>query len=51
MAKWKIEYKGFVYVEADTPEEAKDAYLNEEHSYREEIPEEVYEVDEFEIET
>ena len=50
MAKFKVEFHGFVYVEADTKEESMDKFSNEDYIYREENATEVYEVDDFEIE-
>ena len=50
MAKFKVEFTGFVYVEADTKEEAIDKWEDGDYIYKEENPEEAYEVDEFEIE-
>lgn len=49
MAKYKVNYSGFAYVEADTPEEAEDIY---EHFsvYEETQIDSVEEVDEFIVE-
>lgn len=50
MAKFKVEFSGFVYVEAESKDEAMDKWSNEDFVYREENPEVAYEVDEFEVE-
>lgn len=50
MAKWRIDYKGFAFIEADTLEEAKEMFENGESSYEEQEDDEPVEVDDFEIE-
>ena len=35
MSKWKVEFKGFAYVEADTKEEAEEMFDNGETCYEE----------------
>ena len=51
MAKYKGSYSGFVYVEADTAEEAKEKVLEElEEIYLEKQVDAVIEVDEFVVE-
>ena len=51
MAKYKVSYSGFVYVEADTAEEAKEKVLEElEEIYSEKQVDAVIEVDEFVVE-
>ena len=50
MAKWKIEFRGFGYVEADTMEEAREMFENGETIYEETEQDEPVEVDEFEVE-
>lgn len=51
MAKYKVSYSGFVYVEADTAEEAKEKVLEElEEIYSEKQVNAVIEVDEFDVE-
>lgn len=49
MAKYKVNYTGFAYVEADSPEEAEDIY---EHFsvYEEKQVGDIEEVDEFIVE-
>lgn len=51
MAKYKVSYSGFVYVEADTADEAKEKVLEEvEEIYSEKQIDSVIEVDEFVVE-
>lgn len=51
MAKYKVSYSGFVYVEADTADEAKEKVLEEvEEIYSEKQVNAVIEVDEFDVE-
>lgn len=51
MAKYKVSYSGFVYVEADTAEEAKEKVFDEvEEIYSEKQIDSVIEVDEFVVE-
>ena len=50
MAKWKIKFRGFGYVEADTMEEAREMFENGETVYEETEQDEPVEVDEFEVE-
>ena len=49
MAKYKIEFQGFVYVEADTPEEANQKYDDGDTVYEESFPSDPEEVESFEI--
>ena len=48
MAKYKVYYSGMAYVEADSVDDALDKYKSD-FIYDEQIPEEVEEVDEFEV--
>ena len=50
MAKWRIDYGGFAFIEADTPEEAKYKFDNGETIWDEVERSEPIEIDEFEIE-
>lgn len=51
MGKYKVSYSGFVYVEADTAEEAKEKVFDEvEEIYLEKQGYAVIEVDEFDVE-
>lgn len=51
MVKYKVSYSGFVYVEADTAEEAKEKVFDEvEEIYSEKQIDSVIEVDEFVVE-
>ena len=50
MAKWRIDYKGFAFIEADTLEEAEEMFKNGESFYEELENEEPVEVDDFMIE-
>lgn len=50
MAKYKVSYSGFVYVEADTSEEAEEKAFDEEEIYSEKQVDAVIEVDEFVVE-
>lgn len=51
MAKYKVSYSGFVYVEADTAEEAEEKTFDEvEEIYSEKQVNAVIEVDEFVVE-
>ena len=45
--KYKVNFSGFAYVEADNPQEAEELLLNEEFSYRETTTGIIEEVDEF----
>ena len=47
MAKYKVCYEGFAYVEADSEEEAKELFEDEEEVYREQEVTTVKEVDDF----
>lgn len=49
MAKYKVYYSGFAYVEADDEERAKDHY-DFDYDYKEEQIDNVEEVDEFSVE-
>ena len=50
MAKWRIDYKGFAFIEADTAEEAKEMFENGESYYEEQEDDYPVEVNEFVIE-
>jgi len=50
MKKWKIEFRGFSYVEAETEDEAKEMFENSETIYDETEQDSPVEVDEFIIE-
>lgn len=50
MAKWRIDFKGFAYVEADTVEDAREVFENECESYKEQEEDDPIQVDEFGIE-
>ena len=50
MAKWRINYEGFAFIEADTLEEAKDKFDNGESIWDEVEQSEPIEIGEFEIE-
>lgn len=50
MKKWKIEFRGFAYVEADTEDEAKELLENGETVYDETEQDDPVEVEEFIIE-
>ena len=50
MAKWRINYEGFAFIEADTLEEAKDKFDNDETIWDEVERSEPIEIGEFEIE-
>ena len=51
MAKYKVSYRGFVYVEADTAEEEEEKVFDEvEEIYLEKQIDTVIEVDEFVVE-
>ena len=50
MAKYKIEFSGFAYVEADSKEEAHEAWLNDECIYLETGVNDISEIEEFDIE-
>ncbi len=47
MAKYKIEYEGFMYVEADSREEAEQKYFDDDYIYVETGEYEVFEVSDF----
>lgn len=49
MAKYKVRFSGFAYVEADDKEEAQDVFQDEEEMYKETDIDSVEEVDEFTI--
>ena len=49
MAKYKIEFSGFAYVDAETEEEARDKWSDEDITYSEMEMDEVYEVDSFDV--
>lgn len=51
MAKYKVSYSGYVYVEADTAEEAEEKVFDEvEEIYSEKQVDAVIEMDEFDVE-
>lgn len=50
MKKYKVKYSGFVYVNADSADEARDMYTEDDIVYREEQADSVEEVDEFAVE-
>lgn len=50
MKKWKIEFRGYAYVEADTEDEAKEMFENGVTMYDETEQDKPVEVAEFEIE-
>lgn len=50
MAKYKVSFSGFMYVEADNPEDAKDKFFDGEEVYSENQIDSVVEVDEFVVE-
>ena len=50
MAKWKVEFKGFAYIEADTQEEAEEMFDNDE-TYYEEKEQTIKQVDVFVVES
>ena len=47
MAKYRIDYEGFMYVEADSPEEAEQKYFDGDYIYDESGDYEISEVSEF----
>lgn len=47
MAKYKVCYEGFAYVEADSEEEARELFEDEDFAYREQEVTEITEVDDF----
>lgn len=47
MAKYKVAFSGFAYVEADDEEEAKELFQNDEADYMETEIDSAEEVDEF----
>ena len=47
MAKYKVCYEGFAYVEADSEEEARELFDDEDFAYREQEVTEITEVDDF----
>ena len=49
MAKYKVYFSGFAYVEADSAEEAEDIYHDGDTDYEEHQVDEVEEVDEFAV--
>lgn len=49
MAKWKVEFNGFAYVEADTQEEANEKYDSGDTVYEESFPSDPEEIEEFEV--
>lgn len=50
MAKYKVNYSGFAYVEADSEEEAKELFESEDEIYKECEVTDVEEVDDFAVE-
>lgn len=49
MAKYRVSYSGFAFVEADNIEEAKEIFWAGDSDYTEEEVTEVEEVDEFQV--
>lgn len=49
MAKYKVTYSGFAYIEADDKEEAEEKFEDEEFVFSEYRIDEIAEVDEFAI--
>lgn len=49
MAKWKIEFHGFAYVEADSAEEADEKYNDGDVVFQEDNVSDPKEVDSFEV--
>lgn len=49
MAKYRISFSGFAYVEADSAEEAEEMYWDEDYAYEECEVEEVELVDDFTV--
>ena len=47
MAKYKVSYGGFAYVEAESEEEARELFEDEDFAYREQEITDVIEVDDF----
>lgn len=50
MAKYRVNYSGFVYVEADSQEDALEAYFDGDTIYEESGVDSVEEIDEFDVE-
>ena len=50
MAKYKVSFCGFAYIEADSADEAEDLFDNDEFAYMERSTEAIEEVDDFVIE-
>lgn len=50
MKKWRIDFSGFAYVEAETQEEAADKFGVDDVVYCETNHDAIHEVDEFEVE-
>lgn len=50
MPKYKIEFSGFAYVEAESKEEAHDAWSNDECSYTESEVDAILTIKEFDVE-
>lgn len=50
MAKYKVEYEGFMYVEAGSREEAEEKYFNGDSIYEETGSYEIFEVSDFTVE-
>ena len=49
MAKYKVEFRGFVYVEADNAEEAEEKFDDEDYVFAEYGITSVEEIDEFKV--
>jgi uncharacterized lipoprotein YehR (DUF1307 family) len=49
MARYKVSFSGFAYVEADDKEEAKDMFQDDEEMYKETDIDNVEEVDECQV--
>ena len=45
--KYKVNFSGFAYVEADNPQEAEELFLNDEDYYKETVTGIIEEVDDF----
>jgi hypothetical protein len=48
--KYRVDFKGFAYVEASSPEEAVEKWSDNDHVYSETVPGEPVEVNEFIVE-
>lgn len=50
MAKYKVKYEGFAYVEADSHEEAEELFEDDDYTYKERHVTSVEKVEEFLVE-